>query len=328
MKYIELKQSLKTKIENVYLICGEDRYLCFDALKKIEDAVAIQIKDMNSVVLSGESVSAKDIIDAANIYPFGDMYRLVVVKNFGKSKNKEDKDLIKQYLSKPLDSTILVFFNTDETDFFKNLNNLMVVDCSKVNDKVISSYIKNHLAKNEIASNDTAIETLIKYCDNDMTKVTNELEKLVAYVFDTKVLTEDIVKDFVTQSKEYQVFELSQLIAKGDLIKAFDLIESFFLKSGTGFQIISTLYNNYRRALYLSLNKEKSLSELASLLSVKEFALKMLSNQVKIFSSKQLKNIVDMIALYEKNIKNGKIKENIAIRAIVFNIIKIRGQNG
>jgi DNA polymerase III delta subunit len=53
----------------------------------------------------------------------------------------------------------------------------------------------------------------------------------------------------------------------------------------------------------------------------------MLSNQVKIFSSKKLKEIVDMIAKYEKNIKNGKIKENIAIRAIVFNILEIRGRN-
>ena len=36
MKYIELKASLKNKVENAYLIFGDDRYLCYDALKKIE----------------------------------------------------------------------------------------------------------------------------------------------------------------------------------------------------------------------------------------------------------------------------------------------------
>ena len=328
MKYIELKQNLKSKIDNTYLIYGDDRYLCFDALKKIEEAVSITIKDMNSVVLSGESVSAKDIVDSANIYPFGDNYRLVVVKNFVGSKNKQDKDVIKKYIAEPLNSTVLVFFNTDETDFFKGIDNLVTIDCSKVQDKVIAAFIKNNLAKNNIASNDDAVNTLIKYCDSDMTKVTNELEKLIAFVYDTKVLTEDIVKDFVVQNKEYQVFELSQLIAKGDAVKAIDLVETFSLKSGTGFQIISTLYNNFRRALFLSLNKEKSTSEIASLLGVKEFAVKMLGNQVKIFSSKQLKSIVDMIATYEKNIKMGKIKEGVAVRAIVFNILEIRGQNG
>ena len=64
MKYVELKASLKSKIEKTYLISGDDRYLCYDALKKIEDALAITIKDMNAVTLSGEQVSAKDIVDS------------------------------------------------------------------------------------------------------------------------------------------------------------------------------------------------------------------------------------------------------------------------
>ena len=82
MKYIELKKQLKINIDNVYFIYGDDRYLCFDALKKVESALSIQIKDMNTVTLSGESVTAKDIVESANTYPFGDLYRLVVVKNY------------------------------------------------------------------------------------------------------------------------------------------------------------------------------------------------------------------------------------------------------
>ena len=39
MKYIELKQSLKQGIKNAYLIFGDDRYLCYDALKKSEPSV-------------------------------------------------------------------------------------------------------------------------------------------------------------------------------------------------------------------------------------------------------------------------------------------------
>ncbi len=37
MKYIELKSSLKEGLRSVYVISGDDRYLCFDALKKITD---------------------------------------------------------------------------------------------------------------------------------------------------------------------------------------------------------------------------------------------------------------------------------------------------
>ena len=41
----------------------------------------------------------------------------------------------------------------------------------------------------------------------------------------------------------------------------------------------------------------------------------------------KLKNIVDMIADFDKKIKTGEMKENIAIKTIVFNILKARGNN-
>lgn len=326
MKYIELKKQLKSNIENAYIIYGDDRYLCFDALKKIENALSITIKDMNMLVISSENITAKEIVETANTYPFGDLYRLVIVKNF-EPKTKDEREVIQNYLKKPLSSTVLVFFNLDGIDAFKNIENLTKIDCSKIDAKTITAFIKNELAKNNIASTESAISTLIEYSNNDMSKITNELEKLIAYVLGTKVITEDIVKSFVSRDREFQVYQLSEFIAKDDIKNAIDLVESFSVKSNTGFQIITTLYNNYRRALFVSLNKDKTSSEMATILGVKEFAVKMLKNQIQYYSSKKLKKIVDMIAKFDKKIKNGEIKENIAIKTIIFNIIEIKRGN-
>ena len=327
MKYVELKASLKTQIQRAYLISGDDRFLCYDALKKIEDALGITIKDMNTVTLSGEQVSAKDIVDSANMYPFGDLFRLVVVKNFAPAKNKAEYDTIQKYVSEPLDSTVLVFFNPDNAEFYKNMKNLTVVDCSKIDAKTISAFVKNFLAKNEISSSEETIDKLIMYCSSDMARITNELEKLSAYVAKTKVLTTDIVEKFVVWDKEFQVFQLAEFIAKKDAKNAIDLVDSFSLKPGSAFTILSPLYSNYRRALFVSINSTKTSAELATMLGIKEFAVKMLKNQVACFSPKQLKQIVDMIADYDRKIKVGEMKENIAIKTIVFNILNIRGQN-
>lgn len=327
MKYIELKASLKNKVENAYLIFGDDRYLCYDSLKKIEDALSITIKDMNSVVISGEQATAKDIVDSANLYPFGDEYRLVVVKNFAPLKNKDEYKIIEAYLKAPLNSTILVFFNPENAEFYKGMSNIIPIDCGKIEPKVISSFVKNNLAKNEIQFSEDAVDKLIMFCDSDMSRITNELEKLSAYVADTKTLTADVVENFVVQDKEYQIFELAEFIAKGESKKAIDLVDSFMVKPGSAFVILSPLFNNYRRALFVSINKDKTSAELASLLGVKEFAVKMLKNQVSVFSPKQLKQIVDMVAEYDKKIKLGEMKENVAIKTIVINILNIRGQN-
>ncbi len=328
MKYIELKASLKSKIEQAYLISGDDRYLCYDALKKIEDALSITIKDMNTVTISGEQTTAKDIVDCANMYPFGDMYRLVVVKNFAPTKNKTEFEVLQKYVTQPLGSTVLVFFNPDSAEFYKNMKGLTAVDCSKIDAKTISAFVKNFLAKNDISSTEDAIAKLIMYCSEDMARITNELEKLAAYVAKEKVLTTDIVEKFVVQDKDYQVFQLAEFIAKRDAKNAIDLVDSFMIKPGAGYTILSPLLNNYRRALFVSINSTKTPSELASLLGIKEFAVKMLKNQVACFNPKQLKQIVDIIADYDRKIKVGEMKENIAIKTIVFNILNIRGQNG
>ena len=327
MKYIDLKKNLKSKLESAYLIFGDDRYLCFDALKKIQDATGIQFPDINQINLDANETkfSARDIVDSANVYPFCDNYRLLIVKNYDPQKNKEESSIIQTYLSNPLLTTILVFFNPENSDFYKNMKDLTSIDCSKIDAKVIYSYIINILAKNNIGASEEAINDLILFCNNDMAKITNELEKLVSYAMESKEINAETVKQFVNFSREYQTYELAEYIAKGDRENAVRLVESFMVKAGAGFQLLSPLYNNYRRALFVSLNKDKSASELAKLLGVKEFAIKMLSNQVKIFTPKQLKQITDMISLYDKKIKFGEMKEMVAIKVLVFNIMNIRG---
>ena len=327
MKYIELKAKLKDKIDNCYLIYGDDRFLCFDALKKIEDSVCISIKDMNIDIISGEKALAKDIVSSANLYPFGDEKRLVIVKNFSPIKNKDEYNEIQNYVKNPLNSTVLVFFNPENADFFKNMSDLTSIDCNKIDIKFIYAYVKNYLSKNEISADDSAIEKLILFCNSDMSRINNELEKLSSYLNDSKVLTTSIVEEFVVWDKEFQVYQLAEFLAKGDSKNAIELVDSFCFKQGSAFSIIAPLFNNYRRALFAALNKDKPISELASLLGVKDFAIRALQNQLKIFSPKKLKRIVSMITNFDEKIKTGQMKEQVAIKTLVFNILNIRGQN-
>ena len=267
-------------------------------------------------------------MDSANIYPFGDMYRLVIVKNFEQSKQAKDNAVLQNYLNSPLNSTVLVFFSPEGANYFKSFKGLTSICCDKIEENWIAGYIKNQLAKNEILSSNEAISTLIMYCANDMTRVTNELEKLISYVYDTKTLTTETVKQFVTEDKEYQVYELADMIARGKNLDAISLVDSFMMKSGGGMQVFAPLCNNYRRALFVAINKDKTVSELANLLKIKEFAVKMLAKQGEVFSAKKLKSIVDMLTTYDQKIKVGEMKENVAIKTAVYNILNIRGNNG
>lgn len=322
MKFVELKRNLD-RLNNVYLISGEDRYLCYSALSMIENAANINLPDMNKIVLNGLNNTVDDITACCNIYPFADKYRLVVVQDFnGKPNPSVAEKQLENYLASPMNTTILVFFNINEASFFKNLKTkLTFIDCSKLDSSNVHNFIVTYLDKNQTKYTNNAVNLLGLYCNYNMQKISSELEKLVCYCNKETLLTESVVKNLVVQDREYQIFELAEFIANNKAGQALDLIDS--LGSKNSFGIISLLYSNYRRALYISISNLTD-TELSKQLNIKEYAVKLMRNQVKVFSPKKLKKIVDKLMQADCGIKQGKIKEDVAVKTIILDILKIR----
>lgn len=324
MKFIELKKELENKVCPAYLISGNDRFLCYSALDLIKKAANISLSDLNEVVIAGENCTLDDIVKSASVFPFVDAYRLVQVNNFS-AKAKEKNNVLSEYLKNPLESTILVFFNLEANDAIKPfMDKIVHIDCDKLDVNTIARVVKTKAKQSGTEIEDQAIEKLILYCNNDMARITSELEKLICYASDKQIREQDVM-DLVEQDKEYQVFELSEFIAKGNKEKALDLVYTICSDSRGTFSLLTPLYNSYKRALYVAVNKDKTDSELASLLGIKEYAVKMSKNQARAYNPKKLKQIVDMLYEADRNIKMGKINDQIAIKTVVLNILKIRG---
>ncbi len=325
MKFLSLKKDLEVNIRPAYIINGNDRFLCYTALKQIRDALKITMPQMNEVILSGDSTSKEEIARAVSIFPFCDRYRLVVVNDFSsKTKSKAGKDELLEYLKNPMKESILVFFNLDGIEALKPyLQYAELVDCAKLSPDVLKKVLKSRVEKENSKISDKALDKIILFCNNDMARINSELEKLISFAGENEI-SEDDVKSLVVEDKEYQVFELGEFIARGEKTKALDLVYSL-MRNRSGFSILTPLYNNYRRALFISINKDKTDDELGNLLGVNSYAIKMMRGQVKYFTPKKLKTIVDMLYEADRNIKMGKIKEDVAIKLATLNILKIRG---
>lgn len=330
MKFVDLKKNLAEKIDNVYLISGGDRFLCYKALEAIEKRLNIVVPDMNSVTLVGDACDAKDIVDSASVFPFGDEYRLIVVKNFNPKTNgtkKTDNEIIlEKYLDSASKTTVLVFFNIDGDDFFKNLKNkLTFVDCDKMDMPVLVNVIRADFAKKNIQIDEGTARLFALYCNLDMARISTEEAKLISYALKKGEISESDIKDLIVEDKEYQIFELAELIAKNNKDAVFDMVERLEIQGRAGFSILMPLYNNYRRVLFTAINSTMSDRTIAESLGVKEYAIKMCRNQAKVFSPKKLKQIVDMLADADRNIKTGKIKEDVIVKTIIVKILKLRG---
>lgn len=325
MKFVDLKKDLQKEIRPAYLISGNDRFLCFSALEQIKQALGISLPELNYVVMDGATITHQEIVESANVFPFVDAHRAIQINNFSvKNKTKEDKLLA--YLKSPMKESVIIFFSPNQNDALKPyLGQICAVDCDKLSTEILLQTLKVKFTKAGAKISQEALEKLILFCGNDMTRISGEIEKLVNYACEEEITVETI-KKLVVEDKEYQVFELSDFIAKNNKFKALDLAETLTKDKKGGFSILTPLYNNYRRVLFASINKDLSDSELASLLGVKEYAIRMVKSQVKVFSPRNLKKIVDMLYNADRNIKMGKIKEDVAVYTAILNILKIRGQ--
>jgi len=324
LKFTALKTELSKGIKPAYLIYGNDRYLCYSALETIKKALNITLPELNEILMDGTRATADSIAESAAVFPFMDKYRLVVVSDFNpKTKPKEDR-LLKHLLGK-VEGSVIIFFNLSGHDGLKPyLGEIEAVDCDKLSPEMLMSILSQKLQKSEAKMDRAALEKLIMFCNCDMARISSELEKLISYAGGRNITSED-VSALVVEDKEYQIFELAEFIAKGDSFKALDLIDRLTLDKKGGFSILTPLYNNYRRVLYVSINKDKSDAELAALLSVKEYAVKMVKNQSRVFTPKKLKKIVDFLYNTDRDIKLGKIKEDVAIKTAAAYILKLRG---
>ena len=241
LKFVELKNSLSKKIMPAYLITGNDRYLCFDALDSIKKAVNLSMPDLNEDIL-GENASPADIAQSASVFPFVDAVRLVQINGFsGKSKSKGKDDDLLTYLKNPSPQSVIIFFNPEGAEALKSyLSLITVVDCDKLDPEGISMIIKQKLDQEGASIDNSALGNLILFCNNDMTRIMGEVQKLISFA-DGKQISSDMVKSMVVQDKEYQVFELAEFIAKGDKQKALDLVYTLSVSGKGGFSLLSPL---------------------------------------------------------------------------------------
>ena len=231
------------------------------------------------------------------------------------------KKKIEAYLLNPMQTTVLVLFNLSDDTFVRKIAGTTYVDCSKLDAGAVNRYICKTLVASKIEYDEAGVNLLALYCLYDMQRISNEINKLISYLSDGKRLTAEVVKEMVVEDKEYQVYSLAEMISKNQSQSAIDLVETLSQRGSQG--LLAALYNNYRRLLYLAVTKGYD-AEIAAELGIKEYAVKMLKNQLGVFSPRKVKQIVDELAKFDADIKQGKIKEQVAVRLATIDILKIR----
>lgn len=322
MKYENLEKSLEKEIAPVYMINGGESYLTTNALKMIEKALNITLKEFNKTVyLDTFSKNAEVIVDNLQVLPIVDEKRLVIVHDYINKPNANEKAIFEKYIKNPSKTSCLVFFSTNKSPFFSTFENIVTkIECDSVETPFLINFISNIVEENGFKIDRDATYKLIDYCNGSITKIDVELNKLMDLRRDEKTIKVSDIEIYTTKDLEYMIFDLSNALSEKNYDKSYALIYAMLRNNEKPTSILATLTNHFKRLFFVSRSSLTS-EELSQILGVKESAIYRYRGIVKSFSQKTLKNIYDNCVNIEYQIKSGVVDSKNALFILISNIL-------
>lgn len=221
------------KLHPVYLLHGEEPYYIDLVSDYIEDRLLDDAqKGFDQTVFYGKDTDFSTIVNAAKRYPMMSDYQVIIVKEAQHLKWKDDA-LLLAYLENPMKSTVLVLAHKyAKFDKRKKLYKVaekagIVLESAKIYEDKVAPWIMAFVKNESRQIHPQAAAMMAEYLGNDLSKVVNELEKLMLNVpGDREISTQDIEQN-IGISKDFNVFELNTALAKRDAVKAFRIVDYF-----------------------------------------------------------------------------------------------------
>lgn len=323
MKFEELKNNLKSKIEPAYLLMGVDEFLLSSAYNLIVKYSGMLMEDLNLIKFGEGIIDMKDVVRALNTLPvFCD--KKIVYLDIRMSKLNELKNIkdLQEYLECPnMSSVLIVNLGSNDIKFIDK--NIESIDCNRLGINIVSLKIKQIANMSNKNISEETIKLLYDYTLGDLAKITVELNKLISYVGDKDSIEISDIKELVTPSLEYQVFELTDALAKKNSIRVYQIISDMKAKKDEFRTLPAIIFSHFRRLFMVALNQDKNRMELSKLLGVKEYAVKMSMQQAGLFSKSQLKKINELLSQVDFDLKQSNMSIDNAVGLIVLKILNI-----
>ena len=313
MKFTELKKNLTAAAPKAcYIVTGDDPFVVKSAVRMFS-AFTGAFRDLNFVTY-GKDASLSDVIAALLTPPMFSDYRVVCVNDYA-----GDLKQIRNYLEKPLSTSILLFSGALTPNFNSIIPLSEVVDCNRLDKTFLVGWVTKKAASQHKSISRNAAELLVEYCNRDMNSIFNELSKLTDYA--DEEISENDVKALVAPQIEYKVYELSEAIAEKNADKAVELVNLMLAENNSPTSLLSMLFNHFRRLLFVSLNPKSD--TLSSDLKVKEYAVKVAFRQAAKFSPRRLKAVFDRLNFLDAGIKAGLITDKNALMEFVCETVTV-----
>ncbi len=350
--YLQILTDLKRKIyKPVYFLCGEEAYFIDKLSDYIENNVLDESeREFNQTVIYGREVDMGTIISSARRYPMMSEYQVLIVKEaqtmkeFGSRGGGEDaapskdkggantKDLLLQYVGNPQPTTILVFCHKYKTLDKRTAlakavtKHAVFFESKKLYENKIPDWTSAYLKEKNFKINPRASALLTDYLGNDLSKIANELDKLIINVPEGAEISMEHIQENIGISKDYNVFELQSALAKKDVLRS-NRIVNYFAENPNDNPLVLTLasLNSYfMKVLSWHFVPDKSKFNVAKVLAINPYFVEDYERAGKNYTTAKLKSIFSLLRetdIRSKGIENVSVTHGELLKELVFRIL-------
>ncbi len=339
MTAAEIIKDIKArKFKPVYLLHGEESFYIDQVTEYIEDKLLNDAeKGFNQTVLYGKDTDMSTILGAAKRYPMMSEYQVVIVKEAQDLKwGKEDAGskeagFILNYFEKPLPSTILVlafkYANFDKRKkIYKAIHKTGVIFQSDlVREYQLVAWIESFIKEKGYKIDQQASALLAEYLGADLSKIANEVEKLMLNVSKDQVINADLVQRNIGISKEYNVFELQKALTSRDVLKCNKIINYFASnpKANPTVMVLANIGGYFTKILKYHYIPDKA--NAASELGVPPFFVKDYANAARNYNTGKVFQVISLLREYDLKSKglesSGNVSDGELLKELIFKII-------
>jgi DNA polymerase-3 subunit delta len=149
-----------------------------------------------------------------------------------------------------------------------------------------------------------ALHLLIDHIGNDLSRISNEIEKIRINLGSEKNITEDDIEKYVGISKEYNVFELQEALARKDLFKAMRMVQYFESnpKAAPLQLIFPSLHSFFARVQMIHTTPASSEKALAGSIGVPDWKIRDYLQAAQLYSLQEVEK--NIILLHHYNLKS------------------------
>ena len=305
----------KNKIQPVYFLQGEEVFYIDRIADLIESNVLNETeKGFNQIVLYGKDVTVATVLSNAKRFPMMAERQVVIVREAQEISdlNKEmGTKLLLDYFSKPVPSTILVMCHKHKSlDKRKELGKKAdksgwVTTFKKPYQNQLPEFVQEYFSEKGFQAEHTGIQVLCEYVGNDLSRLSNEIDKLLIGRQKGETISSDYIMSRVGISREYNIFELQKALITRNAPKVFQIVQYFQANTKRNPVIVTVafFYSFFSKLLVAAYAKDKSERGLVSELKISPYAAKDYSATLNLYSPGQIQRAVSLIKTADLKLK-------------------------